>query len=125
MGRPRRGRRLLVIADSCYSGKLVSKLRQLPKDDQTDLNVGIQSAGNARQTVTEDAGFRHGGDDFAAGRFTAYWTTKQSKKVRWTAEGQHPQFYATWAYNSSETATFDVPLGPSNVLTMYSQPDHR
>ena len=123
---PRRGRRLLLIADSCYSGKLVSKLKGLPKDEQTDLNVGIQAAGNARQCVSEDSSFfTHGEVAYQAGRFTAYWTAKQSEQVRWTEKGQHPQFFATWASDSSEKSTFEVPLGPRNKLVMYSQPDHR
>jgi hypothetical protein len=122
---PRRGRRLLVIADSCFSGKLVSKLRNLSRDEQTDLNIAIQSAGNARQTVTEEKGFVHGGYEFEAGRFTAYWTSKQTKTVKWTASEQHPQFYATWDYTSCDVSKFEVPLGGRSSLTMYAHPDNK
>ena len=95
----------------------------------------LRAAGNARQTVEErdgGAGVRHAGVEYAAGVFTAFWVAKQSgERVRWSVPAQHPQFYATWAYESCDRAAFGVPLGEGRGgaagphLVMYSQPDKR
>ena len=72
------------------------------------------------------AGVRHAGEEHAAGVFTSYWVAKQGpERVRWSVPAQHPQFYASWAYDSCDRATFEVPLGNGRSLAMYSQPDHR
>jgi hypothetical protein len=125
----RRGGKLLLVIDACYSGKLVTKLRNLPKGVQDTLNIAIQAAGNARQGVAESdggAGNRHAGTEFSAGFFTSYWASRQGEsRVRWSVPKQHPQFYATWDYSSCDRASFDVPLGQGQRLVMYSQPDNR
>ena len=55
----RRGSRFLLVVDACYSGKLVSKLRCMPKREQDGLGIAIQAAGNARQCRTADVGTEH------------------------------------------------------------------
>ena len=126
----RRGLKLVVVVDACYSGKLVSALRRLPRREQEGLNLAVQSAGNARQCVEETgaggAASRHGGVEFEAGVFTCYWATKQTQRVRWTKPETHPQFYATWDPSSKDKERFTIPVPASDEeLVMYSQPEHR
>ena len=126
----RRGLKLVVVVDACYSGKLVSALRRLPRREQEGLNLAVQSAGNARQCVEETgagrAASRHGGVEFEAGVFTCYWATKQEQRVRWTKPEAHPQFYATWDPSSKDKERFAIPVPASDEeLVMYSQPEHR
>ena len=121
----RRGIKLLLVADSCYSGKLVSKLKRLPLRERETLGLAIQSAGNARQMVTEDGDIRHGAGPLRdGGHFMQYWIPMQSQRVRWTAAESHPQFYATWDDSSKNKKKFPVQIG-TETLMMYNQPDHR
>eukprot|EP00965_Chrysotila_dentata_P259803 6213685-Pleurochrysis_carterae.AAC.1 len=125
-----RGQRLVLVADACYSGKLWAKLRDTPKPQQVDLGLAIQAAGNAWQAVSEKGGgpgTRHGGEEYKNGIFTGYWISRQKPAaVRWSDKEQHPQFYATWAYDSCDRTFFDVELGTAgSIMTMYSQPKKR
>lgn len=124
-------RRLLLVVDACYSGKLVARLRrQYRKEYHDGLDVGIQAAGNARQRVyqgTDEHAFSHGGAAFTyAGRLTGYLTAKQGgARVRWTRADQHPQFYCTWDPGAAEETSVEVDLGNGNSLTTFSRPNKR
>ena len=122
-----KGARLLVVADSCYSGKLVARLRRLP--NMAVEGVAIQSAGNARQTVGQPLyAFTHGGTRYEnVGCLTAYLTAKQEvgAHVRWTQRGQYPQFYATWDREAAEKPSVALDLGTGFALRTISQPDRR
>ncbi|CAD7961226.1 unnamed protein product [Amoebophrya sp. A120] len=67
----KKNHKLLVIADACYSGKLVAQLKKLPAAKQQKLNVAIQSAGDARQRAWE-SGRKHRGFFFHNGELTSY-----------------------------------------------------
>lgn len=128
VGGAARGSRLLIVADSCYSGKLISRIRGLPPVELAQLSVGIQSAGNARQTVGQASGFSHGGRSFeSSGCLTAYLTAKQEEgvRVRWSWPGQHPQFYCTWDPTAAERPSVELELGGGHTFRTYSQPQHR
>jgi hypothetical protein len=128
VGGAARGSRLLIVADSCYSGKLISRIRGLPPVELAQLNVGIQSAGNARQTVGQASGFSHGGRSFeSSGCLTAYLTAKQEEgaRVRWSWPGQHPQFFCTWDPAAAERPSVELELGGGHTFRTYSQPQHR
>ena len=128
LGGAARGSRLLIVADSCYSGKLISRLRGLPARELAQLNIGIQSAGNARQTVGQASDFSHGGRWFgSSGCLTAYLTAKQEEgaRVRWSWPGQHPQFYCTWDPAAAERPSVELELGGGHTFWTYSQPEHR
>lgn len=123
-----RGSRLLIVADSCYSGKWISRLRGLPPSELARLNIGIQSAGNARQTVGQASDFSHGGRRFASsGCLTAYLTAKQEEgaHVRWSWPRQHPQFYCTWDPAAGERPSVELELGGGQTFRTYSQPERR
>jgi hypothetical protein len=123
----RRGLKLVLVVDACYSGKLVSKLRSMPKFQREVLNICIQSAGNARQEVVEggDEGVRHGGEEFQNGVFTSYFVVKNESNAKWTYPTQHPQFYCTWNENACKKNRFDIALAAGENLILYGQPDHR
>ena len=76
----RRGLRLVLVVDACYSGKLVAKLRDMPNGRKEALGLAIQAAGNARQGVDE-AEALHAGKMWQAGLFTGYWVPKQTDQV--------------------------------------------
>jgi hypothetical protein len=76
----RRGLRLVLVVDACYSGKLVAKLRDMPNGRKEALGLAIQAAGNARQGVKE-AEALHAGKTWQAGLFTGYWVPKQTDQV--------------------------------------------
>jgi hypothetical protein len=76
----RRGQRLVLVVDACYSGKLVAKLRDMPNGRKEGLGIAIQAAGNARQQVVETAA-NHAGREWLAGAFTGYWVPKQTNQV--------------------------------------------
>lgn len=120
-----KGAKLLVVADSCYSGKLVARLRNRPVE-----GVAIQSAGNARQTVGQPRYvFTHAGIKYAdVGRLTAYLTSslhKEDARVRWSQEGQYPQFYATWDPEAAEKPSVALDLGTGFALRTVNRPDRR
>lgn len=123
--------KLLVVVDACYSGKWVARLRDRSKKDQKELNVGIQSAGNARQMVGqghEGFVFSHGGQRFDfAGCLTAYLTAKQTdgSRVRWTQPNQHPQFYCTWDPSAYDKVSVNLEVGENALLRTYNHPDNR
>ena len=121
--------RLLLVADACYSGKLVAALRDRPLADQQTLHVGIQSAGNARQTVGQgNEAFTHGGKEFVkAGFLTSYLTAKQTEgaRVRWTQRWQHPQFYATWDASAYDKESVSLDLGNGFTLRTINRPGNR
>ena len=124
----RRGLKLVLVVDACFSGKLVSKLKSMSKPQREVLNICIQSAGNARQTVVEaegGKGARHGGEEFQNGVFTSYFVVKNESNAKWTYPKQHPQFYCTWNENACEKKRFDIELGAGENLILYGQPDHR
>ena len=117
--------RLLLVADACYSGKLVARLRNRPVE-----GVAIQSAGNARQTVGQPRYvFTHAGIKYAdVGRLTAYLTSslhKEDARVRWSQEGQYPQFYATWDPEAAEKPSVALDLGTGFALRTVNRPDRR
>ena len=118
------GAKLLVVADSCYSGKLVARLRNRPAE-----GVAIQSAGNARQTVAQPRYvFTHAGIEYAdVGRLTAYLTAmhKEVGRVRWSQDGQYPQFYATWDPEAAEKPSVALDLGTGFALRTVNRPDNR
>lgn len=123
-----RGARLLIVADSCYSGKLISRLRSLPRWQLAQLNVAIQSAGNARQTVAQASGFSHRGRVFdSSGCLTAYLTAKQEEnaRVRWSWPAQHPQFYCTWDLAAADKPSVALELGGGYTLRTYNKPADR
>ena len=123
--------RLLLVCDACYSGKLVAALRARPSAEQQLLRVGIQSAGNARQTVGqggEDFTFTHNGQRYDYnGCLTAYLTAKQEEgsRVRWTQLWQHPQFYCTWDPRAHDRASVDLDLGNGHTLRTINRPSNR
>ncbi len=124
----RRGLKLVLVVDACFSGKLVSKLRSMSKVQREVLNICIQSAGNARQTVFElegGKGARHGGEEFQNGVFTSYFVVKNESNAKWTYPKQHPQFYCTWNENACKKNRFDIELAAGENLILYGQPDHR
>ena len=121
--------RLLICADSCYSGRLVAQLRDRRRSEQPHLEVAIQAAGNARQTVGQshpDKDISHAGERFSdAGCLTAYLTAKQEFHVRWTQAWQHPQYYCSWDTAAYDHPSTSVPLGNGFMLRTYNQPEHR
>ena len=123
------GPRLLLVCDACYSGKLVAALRGRPAAEQQLLRVGIQSAGNARQTVGQgNEAFTHGGQSFDRhGFLTAYLTAKQEdgSRVRWTQLWQHPQFYCTWDPRAADKASVQHDLGNGFTLRTINRPSNR
>lgn len=131
VGGASKGSRLLLVADSCYSGKLVSRLRDRPLALQRDYAMAIQSAGNARQTVGQghkDYVFSHAGELYDySGCLTAYLTAKQEEgaRVRWSQPAQHPQFYATWDPAAAEKPSVALDLGTGHAFRTINQPDRR
>lgn len=131
VGGASQGSRLLLVADSCYSGKLVSRLRDRPAKLQRGYAMAIQSAGNARQMVgqgTEGYSFSHNGQLYDTASFlTAYLIAKQEEgaRVRWSRRGQYPQFYATWDPGSADKPSVAIDLGTGHALRTTNQPGRR
>jgi hypothetical protein len=103
-GRPgrKRGQKLILIADSCHSGKLIEQLKQVPKRARDTLNIGIQAACLPAELSS-------------GGIFTEVFTQKQlhNKNFQWKKraqeqnceedEIQHPCYYTTWGTGTAET----------------------
>jgi nuclear pore complex protein Nup98-Nup96 len=91
--------KLFILADSCYSGNQILRLKklvaELPEEKRKSLNLSFQSAGDVNQTVLEEKGFTHGGHKKNGGRETQYWLEKQKgeKRVNWTSRTRRPQDY--------------------------------
>jgi hypothetical protein len=106
--------RLFIMADSCYSGNQILRLKQfeadLPASQRESLNVSFQSAGDANQTVLEDKGFTHGGLRKEGGRETQYWLEKQKgeKRVNWTSRTRRPQHYHSSHLQQKILAGFNI-----------------
>lgn len=98
----RRGKRFLVIADSCHSGAMVDALRavheQRERKRQPNLNMAVQSACSAEQFSyggTFTNAFLHYNDD---DRVDFDWREYDRK------EKQHPDYFSTWGGKSLETS---------------------
>jgi hypothetical protein len=103
----RRGQKLVIVADSCYSGLMIRELQAIPKGERDTLNVGIQAA------------CRH--DELSSGGiFTEVFTMKQleNRNFHWqqTADQkyggdaskiQHPCYYTTWGGRTATTGESD------------------
>jgi hypothetical protein len=104
--------RLFIMADSCYSGNQILRLKQfeadLPASQRESLNVSFQSAGDANQTVLEDEGFTHGGLRKEGGRETQYWLEKQKGRVRWTERTRRPQDYHSSKLQKEKLLGFNI-----------------
>uniref|UniRef100_A0A0G4I399 Peptidase C14 caspase domain-containing protein n=1 Tax=Chromera velia CCMP2878 TaxID=1169474 RepID=A0A0G4I399_9ALVE len=88
--------KFFVMADSCYSGKLVMLLRE---SWEPGLNMAIQSAGDSRQSVLERES-KHGDRTFQNGEMTGWWLAKNKDRtmnaVRYRSTEDHPQFPQFW-----------------------------
>lgn len=96
-----KGARFVVLADACYSGKLVSQLRALCSVDCEGLNMAVQSAGDECQYVLERTTRRQGKQQRMGG-LAGWWVAKNSPDqadVRWSSARsyeQYPQYFASW-----------------------------
>jgi hypothetical protein len=100
----RRGQKLVIVADSCFSGLMIRELKAIPKEERDVLNIGIQAA------CLHD-------EESSGGTFTKAFTMKQleNRNFHWQQEAddyydgdaskvQHPCYYTTWK-DSPKTAT--------------------
>lgn len=94
------GAKLLIISDSCYSGKNVKHLHGLctHKPHCNGLNIAYQSAGDSRQEVSERTAM-HGERAWRDGELTGWWLAKNSLRpgqtpsaVHWSSTRDHPQY---------------------------------
>jgi len=92
--RGKRGRKLIIVADSCHSGFLIDELKSIPKRDRDHLNVGIQTACTSEELSN-------------GGVFTGKFAQKQTGTANFkhAADGQHPQCYTTWGDKSGSVVT--------------------
>jgi len=98
----KRFQKLIIVADSCFSGALIDVLKSYKKAERDTLGIGIQAA-------CQNMEFSEGGV------FTEVFTHKQlyNEKFQWARlaflhgcsvdEIQHPTFFTTWGTDNIET----------------------
>jgi len=99
-GHGRRRRRLIIVADCCFSGKWVQKLKQYFKTEP-GVSIGIQAACREDEYSIDTAFTKEFGQKIAEGTNFKWKKREEPKDAADAFPPQHPTFFSTWGQKAN------------------------